>query len=93
MLEKVKLNEGLERIGRFSFQDCESLREILIPSTVKELGDGIFNFSLSRILRGNYGTTRKNNPKLVIYCYAGTPALEYARAAGYPIENAAKLKL
>ncbi|MFB5281828.1 leucine-rich repeat protein [Peribacillus sp. Hz7] len=33
-LEQVEFNEGLEKIGRWSFQGCHSLQAISIPSTV-----------------------------------------------------------
>eukprot|EP00980_Cylindrotheca_fusiformis_P025069 scaffold12989_cov63-Cylindrotheca_fusiformis.AAC.1 len=37
-LEKLGLNEGLERIGESAFQECETLTEVNIPSTVKVIG-------------------------------------------------------
>ena len=42
-LRQVALNEGLQKIGDFAFQHCDSLRSINLPSTVIEIGDGAFD--------------------------------------------------
>lgn len=36
-LKKVQLPEGLERIGRDAFSDCDALEEIIIPASVKTI--------------------------------------------------------
>eukprot|EP00980_Cylindrotheca_fusiformis_P007635 scaffold1601_cov59-Cylindrotheca_fusiformis.AAC.6 len=43
-LGRLVLNEGLERIGRGAFRECESLTEVEIPSTVKVIGDRAFYY-------------------------------------------------
>eukprot|EP00980_Cylindrotheca_fusiformis_P009602 scaffold2124_cov66-Cylindrotheca_fusiformis.AAC.1 len=40
--ESLILNEGLERIGEFSFDECESLKELHFPSTVTAIGGRAF---------------------------------------------------
>ncbi|KAL7523828.1 hypothetical protein ACHAXR_000349, partial [Thalassiosira sp. AJA248-18] len=41
-LKEVVLNEGLQKIGRRSFQRCESLDNIRLPSSVTEIGGHAF---------------------------------------------------
>ena len=36
-LKKVQLPEGLERIGRDAFSDCDALEEVIIPASVKTI--------------------------------------------------------
>lgn len=43
-LEKVVLNEGLQRIGRFAFHNCTSLESISCPSTLIEIGYKAFEY-------------------------------------------------
>lgn len=95
MLSNIRLNEGLIHIGDKAFSNCYTLAKITIPSTVTELGRNIFIIEkwyqpLNRRRKGY--TTEYKNKNLIIYCYAGSKGLEYARKEGYQIENAAKLK-
>eukprot|EP00980_Cylindrotheca_fusiformis_P001332 scaffold333_cov133-Cylindrotheca_fusiformis.AAC.58 len=41
-LKKVRINEGVEKIGRFSFVECEALIEVKIPSTIKVIDNCAF---------------------------------------------------
>ena len=41
-LQKVVLNEGLESIGDFCFSYNDGLREVVIPSSVKSIGEWAF---------------------------------------------------
>ena len=93
-LKDIQLNEGILEIGRAAFQNCKSMTKIVIPSTVKTLGEDMFNITgwyQPSDRRRNGHSTSSRNSNLTIYCYAGSAAIEYARKAGYPIENAAKL--
>ena len=45
----VELNEGLERIGSQSFEECKSLETITLPSTVKEIGTAAFDGCISLV--------------------------------------------
>ena len=36
-LRKVELNEGLQKIGKYAFEDCTSLSSITLPSTLTEI--------------------------------------------------------
>eukprot|EP00980_Cylindrotheca_fusiformis_P022785 scaffold9753_cov73-Cylindrotheca_fusiformis.AAC.4 len=40
-LERIGLNEGLERIGIHAFCECESLREVDVPSTIEVIAYGL----------------------------------------------------
>ena len=42
-LEKVTLPDGLETIGRYAFQSCESLSEINLPDSVKYISSDILD--------------------------------------------------
>jgi hypothetical protein len=94
-LVAVALNEGLKKIGSSAFNDCTSLSKILLPSTVSDIQESISGdlFSINswyqphdRRKKGWW--THSKNPKLTIYCYAGSYGLEYARKKEYPIQNA-----
>lgn len=93
-LPAVILNEGLTKIGRSAFHNCTNLSKILIPSTVSVIERAYDELDLFAIMKWN-NIFKKNsenkNPKLTIYCYAGSYGLEYAREKGYPIQNAANL--
>lgn len=41
-LKKVQLPDGLERIGRDAFSDCDSLEEVVIPASVKTIAPYAF---------------------------------------------------
>lgn len=41
-LKKVQLPDGLERIGRDSFSDCDALEEVVIPASVKTISPYAF---------------------------------------------------
>ncbi|KWW24340.1 MAG: hypothetical protein F082_1810 [bacterium F082] len=42
-ISRIKLNNGLESIGRFAFFHCIGLREITFPSSLKNIGYGAFS--------------------------------------------------
>lgn len=42
-LKKVQLPDGLERIGRDSFSDCDALEEVVIPVSVKTISPYAFS--------------------------------------------------
>lgn len=93
MLKNILLNEGLEIIENSAFENCSAMTEITLPSTLKSIGTKVFNLHeyhspYDRRRNGWYSDT--NNPKLVIYCYAGSKGLEYARNEGIPIKDASK---
>lgn len=41
-LKKVQLPDGLERIGRDAFSDCDALEEVVIPASVKTIASYAF---------------------------------------------------
>lgn len=43
MLERLVLNEGIEKIGDGAFLMCIALKEVYIPGSVKEMGEAIFS--------------------------------------------------
>ena len=50
LIEKIVINEGVTGIGNSAFYDCDSLREISLPSTLKMIGESAFDdSSLERI--------------------------------------------
>lgn len=93
LLKRINLNEGLMSMGYSVFQNCVSLTDIVIPQSVTEIEGDLFKitswYQPTDRRRKGY-TVSKNNPNLVIGCYAGSFGLEYARKLGYPIRNAAK---
>lgn len=75
-LVDVDLNEGLESIGEEAFEKCSALVKITIPSTVIKFGRKIFQIDIIR------------NLNVIISCYPGSRAIEYARTNNLKIENA-----
>lgn len=93
MLKDVQLNEGLLVIGNSVFENCSAMTEITLPSTLNSIGTKVFNlheYYSPYDRRRNGWYTDNNNPKLTIYCYAGSKGLEYARNEGIPIKDASK---
>lgn len=45
-LISVTLNEGLESIGNYAFQSCKIITDIVIPNSVKTIGDNAFCFCI-----------------------------------------------
>lgn len=62
-LRNVELPSGLEKIDNLAFAGCVSLNHIKIPRTVKEISSSAF----------------KGDSNLIIDCYYGSYAYEYAK--------------
>ncbi|MGF0019915.1 leucine-rich repeat domain-containing protein [Sporofaciens sp. SGI.106] len=93
MLKNVQLNEGLYAIENNVFENCSAMTEITLPSTLTDIGKEVFNlheYHSPYDRRRNGWYSDNNNPKLTIYCYAGSKGLEYARNEGIPIKDASK---
>jgi len=71
-LEEIVIPDGTLSIGGQSFAQCENLKEIVIPESVKEFGEDIL----------------KDSPQAVVCCKAGSAADLFAQAAGYPVKHA-----
>lgn len=84
-LSKVDLHEGLLSIGNGAFWSCNKIEHIRIPKTVTQIGRDAVGCSF---IKGSTVTTK--NRDLVVACYVGSYALEYARSEGFRLENAAK---
>lgn len=69
-LEEITIPEGTLAIGNQAFAQCENLKEIVIPESVKEFGEDIL----------------KDSPQAVIICKAGSAADLYAQTAGYNVK-------
>ena len=93
MLRDIQLNEGLLVIDNGVFENCNAMTEITLPSTLNSIGTKVFNlheYHSPYDRRRNGWFSDNNNPKLTIYCYAGSKGLEYARNEGIPIKDASK---
>lgn len=65
-LSEVYLTDGVKHIEMHAFSDCDVLSIVRIPETVIEINDYAF----------------VNCPNLVIYCYTGSYAQQYAEEKG-----------
>lgn len=65
-LTDVTINYGFRSIGRLAFARCEKLQSVKINTTVTEIDDTAFY----------------NCPNLIIYCYTGSYAHQYAEDKG-----------
>lgn len=71
-LSNLTISEGVEKIGEMAFFGCNSLNEVTIPRSVTEIGMQAFGWDYV-----NDHDVRNEN--LVIKCYSGTAAQQYAK--------------
>ncbi|MDO4308053.1 MAG: leucine-rich repeat protein [Eubacteriales bacterium] len=69
-LSGITLPAGLKSIGAEAFSGCAALKKIELPAAVSEIGENAF----------------ASCPQLVLYCYAGTYAQQYAEEQKLPYE-------
>ena len=65
-LEKVLISDGVQEIRKYAFSYCGALNYVRIPQSVTSIHSTAFN----------------NCPNLVIYCYTGSYAQQYAEDKG-----------
>ena len=53
-VENVDVPKGLEKIGEKAFAECNSMRYILLPNNIKELGDEVFYKNTNVLVAVNY---------------------------------------
>ena len=66
-LQSVIVSNGIQRIGWFAFQKCESLLSITLPASVQSIGFSAFAGAADQ---------------LTLYCPEGSYALQYAQSYG-----------
>ena len=85
-LKTLILPDGLEEIQQLSFNDCENLEALVIPKSVTTIGTYLkrsgFNNKYNYV--GKSVKTKKPNPKMVVYGYAGSKANSFANEEGFP---------
>lgn len=72
-ISSVTFPEGLERIEKGAFRDCENLKSVYIPASVNSIDDEAFDGCAD---------------DLIIYGQANSVAQTYARTKGYQFYNA-----
>ncbi len=75
-LSDLTISEGVEHIGQAAFFRCNKLNEVTIPRSVKQIDMHAFGWDYVN----NYDV---RNEALVIKCYSGTAAEQYARDNGF----------
>ncbi len=75
-LSKLTIEEGVEHIGEMAFFRCNNLNEVTIPKSVKQIDMHAFGWDYV----DDYDVRNEN---LVIKCYSGTAAEQYARDNGF----------
>lgn len=45
LMRRMVIGEGIQYLGRETFYKCRSLREIILPSTLYQLGSGVFSYT------------------------------------------------
>ncbi|MBR6242099.1 MAG: leucine-rich repeat protein, partial [Ruminococcus sp.] len=97
-LTHLFINEGCEHIGKSAFCNCSNLCAFVMSSTVNKIDESysyhnedIFTIEgyyipYDRRMKG--WATYSKNDKVIIYCYAGSYGIEYARKHGYPVRDA-----
>ena len=75
-LSNLTIEEGVEHIGEAAFFRCNSLNEVTIPRSVTQIDMHAFGWDYVN----DYDVRNEN---LVIKCYSGTAAEQYARDNGF----------
>lgn len=75
-LANLTISEGVEKIGEMAFFRCNSLNEVTIPRSVTQIDMHAFGWDYVN----DYDVRNEN---LVIKCYSGTAAEQYARDNGF----------
>lgn len=91
-LTRVRLPKGISAIEGSTFENCKSLKEITIPDGVKvyhNAFDGCPNLEKAYIPADVtlLECAFENCPRLTIVTPAGSPAEQYAKENGIPVEN------
>ncbi|MCD7773605.1 MAG: leucine-rich repeat protein, partial [Ruminococcus sp.] len=90
-LTSVTISDSVITIGEYAFNNCNSLTSVIIGDSVTSIEDYAFAhcFSLTSITIpdsvtsiGRYAFYGCDRDKLVIYCYSGSYAEEYANKYG-----------
>ena len=85
-LEKLTLREGIESIGTCAFTTQPNLKYVVIPKSVKTIGERAFGFEVYYLdsQKENYSYRYIDGFKLGVY--AGTAGEEYAKTFNIPYE-------
>ena len=75
-LSNLTISEGVEHIGEAAFFRCNNLNEVTIPRSVTQIDLHAFGWDYVN----DYDVRNEN---LVIKCYSGTAAEQYARDNGF----------
>lgn len=75
-LSNLTIEEGVEHIGEAAFFRCNNLNEVTIPRSVTQIDMHAFGWDYVN----DYDVRNEN---LVIKCYSGTAAEQYARDNGF----------
>lgn len=75
-LSNLTISEGVEHIGEAAFFRCNNLNEVTIPKSVTQIDMHAFGWDYV----DDYDVRNEN---LVIKCYSGTAAEQYARDNGF----------
>ncbi len=75
-LSNLTIEEGVEHIGQAAFFRCNNLNEVTIPKSVTQIDMHAFGWDYV----DDYDVRNEN---LVIKCYSGTAAEQYARDNGF----------
>ena len=75
-LSNLTIEEGVEHIGEAAFFRCNNLNEVTIPKSVKQIDMHAFGWDYVN----DYDV---RNEDLVIKCYSGTAAEQYAKDNGF----------
>lgn len=75
-LSNLTISEGVEEVGEAAFFRCNKLNEVTIPKSVTKIGMHAFGWDYVN----DYDVRNEN---LVIRCYRGTAAEQYAKENGF----------
>lgn len=84
-LKRVNFSEGIEEIGAHAFSLCDKMRAVLLPSTIKRLGDKALTEAstvLCKALTPPSCEGKISNYNIRLYVPVGTKNL-YAKAEGW----------
>lgn len=98
-LKEISFEEGITSIGRGAFAGCRSLIKIDIPNSVNTIEENAFDENhihlripnnckkLGEWNENSFGTIFGSRYNAIIYCNAGSAAMQYARKHRIPVKR------
>ena len=85
-IKSLTLSEGLQRVDSYAFSRQPNLKYVVIPKSVKSIGERAFGFELYYIDGNKYNYGYKYVEDFKLGVYAGSAGEDYAKEYGIPYD-------